>query len=78
MMPTPLRVLFIEEALLGAPMGRARRCVPEMRTLKYSADLRFDMESEGNAQEQPKAYDYLMQSASDPQEGQTQNSDRMD
>jgi hypothetical protein len=43
----------------------------------HSADLRFDMENEGNANSVPKLYDFLMQSASNPQEGQTQNSDRM-
>jgi len=49
-----------------------------MRILKNnSADLRFDMENESNASKNPKPHDFRMQSASNPQEGQTQNSDGM-
>jgi len=38
----------------------------------HSADLRFDIENEGNANNTANFYDILMQSASNPREGQTQ------
>ncbi len=50
-----------------------------MRTLKnHSADLRFDMEGEEDTNSNSELYGFLMKSASNPQEGQTQNSDSVD
>jgi hypothetical protein len=45
----------------------------------HCPDLRFDVEGEEvTNNNDPKVYDFLMQFASDPQEGQTQNSDSLD
>jgi len=50
-----------------------------MRTLNnHSAELRFDVEGEEDTNNNAKLYGFLTQFASDPQEGQTQNSDSMD
>jgi len=76
----PAPSLFIEEALLGATLLWTRRCVPpRLRTLKdHSADLRFDMEGEEDTNSNSALYGFLTKSASNPQEGQTQNSDSVD
>jgi hypothetical protein len=50
-----------------------------MRTLKdHSVDLRFDVESEEDTSYDLKLYRFLMQSAIDPCEWQTQSSDGVD
>lgn len=50
-----------------------------LRTLKHhSADLRFDVEGEEDTNGNLKLYGFLMQSAIDLCEGQTQNSDSVD
>jgi hypothetical protein len=71
--------LGIREALLGATVRWTRRCVHRMRTLKdHSVDLRFDVESEEDTSYDLKLYRFLMQSAIDPCEWQTQSSDGVD
>ena len=44
----------------------------------HSEDPRFDVEDEEDTNDNLKLYGFLMQSAIDPCEGQTQNSDFID
>ena len=44
----------------------------------HCPDLRFDVEGEEDTNDNLKLYGFLMQSAIDLEEGQTQNSDGMD
>ena len=68
------------------PTGRpGRRCIGRdvvshrMRTLKdHAANLRFDVEGEEDTNSNSQLYGFLMQFASDSDEGQAHNSDRMD
>jgi hypothetical protein len=46
--------------------------------VNHCPDLRFDVEYEGKANNSQKLYDFVIEFASDPREGQTQNSDGMD
>ena len=62
-----------------------RRCVGHdivshrLLALKHhSEDPRFDVEDEEDTNDNLKLYGFLMQSAIDPCEGQTQNSDFID